>query len=77
MAEKKNKKKGGSGKFFLGAALGAIAGAVAGKFFSDPEDNKCKCGDDCNCKKPAAKKPAAKKTAAKKTTKKTTTKAKK
>ena len=71
MAEKKNKKKGGSGKFFLGAALGAIAGAVAGKFFSEPE-GKCKCGDDCNCKKTATKKPAAKKT-----TKKTTTKAKK
>ena len=35
MAEEKQKNKSGAGKFFLGAALGALAGAIAGKFVSD------------------------------------------
>ena len=33
MAEKSEKNKSGAGKFFLGAALGAIAGAIGGKLF--------------------------------------------
>ena len=44
MAEEK-KNKSGAGKFFLGAALGAIAGAIASKFISvseDEDDEECK-----------------------------------
>jgi hypothetical protein len=33
MTEKEQKNKSGAGKFFLGAALGAIAGAAAAKLF--------------------------------------------
>lgn len=50
MAEEK--KSSGAGKFFLGAALGAIAGAVAGKFISvkaEKAEEDCDCGDECNC----------------------------
>ena len=39
MAEEKQKNKSGAGKFFLGAALGALAGAIAGKFVSMKKDN--------------------------------------
>ena len=65
MAEKtKKEKKGGAGKFFLGAALGAAAGAVAAKFLGgkkkcDNEDCDCKDCDcepgKCECKKDAKK----------------------
>lgn len=51
MAEKN---KSGAGKFVLGALLGGIAGAIAGKFVSDKtekcEKGECKCGDECDCK---------------------------
>lgn len=68
MAEKtKKEKKGGAGKFFLGAALGAAAGAVAAKFLGgkkkcDNEDCDCKdCdGKDCKCDKKEAKKGSTK-----------------
>ena len=73
--EKKNK-KGGAGKFILGAALGAAAAAVAAKFIGNKKkakackcDDGCKCGDDCKCEK---KKTTTKTTkTAKKTTKST------
>ncbi|MBR2658632.1 hypothetical protein IKG28_03435 [Candidatus Saccharibacteria bacterium] len=47
-------KKGGAGKFFLGAAIGAAAAAVAAKFIGSKKkacecDEDCKCGDDCKC----------------------------
>ena len=77
MAE--NKGKSGAGKFFLGALLGAAAGAIAGKFMSSNKDSgeeleecgcdhdgKCKCEDKYECKKEVAEKPAE----TKKTTKK-------
>lgn len=61
MAEEKiEKKKSGKGKFFLGAALGAIAGVFAGRAISkkchecEDEDecgDECECGDKCECKK--------------------------
>lgn len=47
MAEKS--KKGGAGKFFLGAAIGAAAAAVAAKFIGSKKKNTCECGDDCDC----------------------------
>ena len=59
MAENNEKKKGGAGKFFLGALLGAVAGAVAGKAVSakfkkledDDFDDECDCGGECeHCK---------------------------
>ena len=58
MAEKS---KGGAGKFFLGAALGAIAGALAGKFINVKKDDgeeleECEC-DECDCKKEEAEAP--------------------
>ena len=48
------KKSSGAGKFILGAALGALVGAVAGKFVSAKEHDDecgddCDCGDDCKC----------------------------
>lgn len=59
MAEKN---KSGAGKFFLGALLGGVAGAIAGRFISVKAENeesegcecgckdgKCKCGKDCRC----------------------------
>lgn len=72
MAEKS--KSGGAGKFFLGALLGAAAGAIAGRFISvkaDKEDSeKCDCGGECDhCKardEKIAKLKAEKKTADKK-----------
>ncbi|MBR3122041.1 hypothetical protein IKF28_01200 [Candidatus Saccharibacteria bacterium] len=53
------KNKSGAGKFFLGALLGAAAGAIAGKFISektksddeDLEKNECECGEECECGK--------------------------
>ena len=60
MAENSEKKKGGAGKFFLGALLGAVAGVVAGKAVSakfkkledgDDFDDECDCGGECeHCK---------------------------
>ncbi len=64
------KSKNGAGKFFLGAILGAAAGAIAGKFIHDKvkkteEDfdetecdcgDECKCGDKCECEKKAEEK---------------------
>ena len=49
MAEKS--KKGGAGKFFLGAAIGAAAAAVAAKLIGSKKKKACECGDDCDCKK--------------------------
>lgn len=51
MTKEKAKNKSGAGKFFLGALLGGVAGAIAGKFMSDktqkedPED--CECKGEC------------------------------
>ncbi len=65
MAEKAEK-KGGAGKFILGAILGGIAGAVAGKFIKFDSDggeeveDGCDCGDDCECKKPKVEEKAEK-----------------
>lgn len=67
------KKKGGAGKFFLGALFGGIAGAVAGKFIKDKMDTaECECDeclgecDECCCgdfdKEVATKKSDDKKT---------------
>lgn len=74
---KTTKNKHGAGKFLLGAALGAAAGALASKFIkidftSDDEPAKkpkaCKCDDDCKCDKGAkCDKSAEKKLAEKKT----------
>ncbi|MBR5939420.1 hypothetical protein IKZ77_02605 [Candidatus Saccharibacteria bacterium] len=56
--EKTEKKKGGKGKFFLGAALGAVAGVFAGRAIAkkakeneecDDCDDECECGADCEC----------------------------
>lgn len=55
MAEKAEKNKSGAGKFFLGAALGALAGAVAGRFvklkMDNDEEETCPCGckEECVC----------------------------
>ena len=76
MAE--NKGKSGAGKFFLGALLGAAAGAIAGKFISVKKDDgeeldECGCGCDekCECEKAECKKEVAEKPAeTKKATKK-------
>lgn len=66
------KNKSGAGKFFLGALLGGIAGAIAGKFIKvnpdsgeeleDAEESHCNC-DNCECDKKTTtkEKPAAKK----------------
>ena len=44
MADKTEKKKGGKGKFFLGAILGGIAGAIAGRFVTaTAEENSTEC----------------------------------
>ena len=82
--EKTEKKKGGKGKFFLGAALGAVAGIFAGRAIAKKAkeaedecdcdddcdcDEDCKCGDKCECDKKADKK------AEEKTEKKSTKKA--
>ena len=46
----KSKSKGGAGKFFLGAALGAAVGAVAGRFISaGAKKSACGCGEECDC----------------------------
>ena len=82
MADNSEKNKGGAGKFLLGAVLGGIAGAIAGKFIKlntddgeEVEDDECGCGDKCECKKACekkeeikeeVKKPVAKKTSEKK-----------
>ena len=69
MGKNKNnntKKKGGKGKFFLGALIGAAAGVVAGRLTAK-DKKECK-GEKCE-KKATTAKPAAKKPAAKKTTK--------
>ena len=68
MAEsKENNNKGGAGKFFLGAALGAAAGFIASKFISanmkkdggEEIEESCdcgaKCGKDDKCDKTKAK----------------------
>lgn len=72
-------KKGGAGKFFLGAMLGSIAGALASKFISAKNGEgsaKCACGDKCECSKKEAegKKDDSKKTTTKKPAEKTTKK---
>ncbi len=63
MADNSEGNKGGAGKFFLGALLGGIAGAIAGKFIKldtdggeEIEDTECECGDECECKKEACEK---------------------
>jgi hypothetical protein len=81
--EKTSQKKHGAGKFFLGAVLGAAAGAIASKFIkidftSDDEAEKsktksCKCDDDCKCDKDVKCDCDKKKVAEKKTTEKKTT----
>lgn len=49
------KKSSGAGKFILGAAIGAVVGAIAGKFISvkngesDDCDEECDCDDTCEC----------------------------
>ena len=72
MAEKS--KKGGAGKFFLGAALGAAAAAVAAKFIGSKKKS-CDCGKDCKCDKKDCK--CYKKTTTKAKTAKKTTKSSK
>ena len=50
MAEEKAKKSSGAGKFFLGAALGALAGVVAHKFASSKaKQDECDCDEECDC----------------------------
>ena len=53
MADSSEKKNSGAGKFFLGAVLGGLAGAIAGRFISakaEGDDGGCNCEDDgCNC----------------------------
>ena len=72
--------KSGAGKFFLGALLGAAAGAIAGKFMSDKIE-KCECDEDecgcgcegeceCNKEEKPVEKPTEKKTEKKSTNKK-------
>ena len=78
MAEKS--KSGGAGKFFLGALLGAAAGAIAGRFISvkadseDEDPEECGCGGECeHCKardEKIAKLKAEKKATEKKATEK-------
>lgn len=85
MAEKTEKNKSGAGKFFLGALLGGIAGAIAGRFITtkaDEDDSECEEKFDCDkkgcpCKKGAenaeieeVKKPAGKSSPEKKTAEK-------
>ncbi len=86
MTEKNEKnlpKKHGAGKFFLGAVLGAAAGAIASKFikidFTSDDDKEaaeksktksCKCDDDCKCDKDAKCDCDKKKVAEKKTAEK-------
>ncbi|MBR3229180.1 hypothetical protein IKF67_03070 [Candidatus Saccharibacteria bacterium] len=74
MAENTEKNKSGAGKFFLGALLGGIAGAIAGKFIKLGDDGGeeveegCNCEGRCDCKEKEAKKetkPAAEKAAKK------------
>lgn len=52
MAEK-SEKKGGAGKFILGAVLGGIAGAIAGKFIKlnqdDEDDEECNADEGRSC----------------------------
>ncbi len=77
MAE--NKGKSGAGKFFLGALLGAAAGAIAGKFISFKKDggeelDECGCEDKCECRKEATEKPVGGNPTEKKTTKKSSEK---
>ena len=46
------KKSSGAGKFILGAAIGALVGAIAGKFISSKEHDdecECDCEGECNC----------------------------
>lgn len=44
------KKSSGAGKFILGAAIGAMVGAIAGKFISvKGNDEECDCDCDCDC----------------------------
>ena len=63
MADNSEKNKGGAGKFLLGAILGGIAGAIAGKFIKldtdggeEIEDTDCECDGKCECKKEACEK---------------------
>ncbi len=45
-------KKGGAGKFFLGAILGGLAGAIAGRFLTakaDENSDECECNGSCDC----------------------------
>lgn len=63
----KNKQKNGAGKFFLGAILGAAAGAVASKFFKTQTDSTEVIEEKPTpTPKPAPKKPAPKTTSEKK-----------
>lgn len=51
MTEKIKKNKSGAGKFFLGALLGGVAGAIAGRFMkvvADDKDNGCPCDENCD-----------------------------
>lgn len=60
MAEKNDKKSNGAGKFFVGALIGTLVGAVASRFvsvsihkdedFDDFDDEECDC-EECECKK--------------------------
>ena len=47
------KKSSGAGKFILGAAIGALVGAVASKFMSSKKDAEgecnCDCEEECHC----------------------------
>ena len=60
MADGSEKKKSGAGKFFLGAVLGGIAGAIAGRFISakaEGDDGGCNCEDGgCETTKKSAEK---------------------
>ena len=73
MADKEEKKKGGAKKFFLGAILGGIAGAVAGRFITAKaeeasEGHGCNCDGECHCdeEETPVKKTAEKKSSEKK-----------
>ncbi len=77
MADKSEKKKGGAGKFFLGAVLGSIAGAIAGRFITakaEEDAAECKCGECPLCKKKEDAKPVEKATPSKKAQKATSKK---
>ena len=82
MTEKAGKGKSGAGKFILGARLGGIARAIAGKFIKldsdggeEIEDNECDgdgecvCDGESKCKKEEVKE-EVKKPVAKKTSEK-------